>query len=213
MSAGATPETAPIGRRERRKLEVRTRVIEAARPLFLTKGFDATTVDEIAEAADIAPATFFNHFHSKQALLGLMATEVVRELASLTDAHLEGADSAAQRLQSFVAAAADRIQASRDVARLVVLEFMRIDGTPYAPHPYLGRIHQPLVALIGEGQREGEFRTDHDATFLAQMAMGMLNAAITSWLADPDYPVERGLATAAEFVLDVFQPRPSPSAP
>ena len=175
-------------------------MLDAARTLFLAKGFAATTVDEIAEAADIAPATFFNHFQSKQALLGLMATEVVAELTRLTSSYLEGSDSAALRLQAFVAAAADRIQANRDVARLVVLEFMRIDGTPDAPHPYLGRIHEPLVALIEEGQREGEFRTDHDATFLAQMAMGMLNAAITSWLADPDYPVERGLATAAEFV-------------
>ena len=91
------------------------------------------------------------------------------------------------------------------------LETLHRDATPGEPHPYLAHIVGPVVALIEEGQRRGEFRDDHDSAFLAQMAVGMLNSAITSWLADPDYPVEHGLATAAEFVLDVFQPRPGPS--
>ena len=39
----------------------------------------------------------------------------------------------------------------------------------------------------------------------------MLNSAITRWLADPEYPVERGLVEATEFVLTTFQ-NPSPRA-
>ena len=50
----------PLGRRERRKLEVRTRIYSVARELFAAQGFDATTVDEIAREADVVPATFFN---------------------------------------------------------------------------------------------------------------------------------------------------------
>lgn len=211
MSAARDSQEAPIGRRERRKLEVHTRIYLAARALFTEKGFDATTVDEIAEAADVAPATFFNHFQSKQALLGLMAQEVVDYLAELTTRHLASEAGSAKRLRSFIASAADEIRASRGVARIVLLEFMRSDATPDAPHPYLGRIHEPFVALIEEGQRRGEFRSDYPSDFLAQMAVGMLNSAITGWLADPDYPVERGLVEATEFVLNVFQPRPSPS--
>ena len=37
----------------------------------------------------------------------------------------------------------------------------------------------------------------------------MLNSAITRWLTDSDYPVERGLVEAAEFVLNVFQNKPA----
>ena len=62
----------------------------------------------------------------------------------------------------------------------------------------------PIVALIEEGQRRGEMRSDHDAAFLAQMAVGMLNSAITSWFANPDYPVESGLVEATEFTLDTL---------
>jgi AcrR family transcriptional regulator len=207
MSESKIEGDAPMGRRERRKLEVRGRIYAAAQQLFAKQGFDATTVDEIAELADVAPATFFNHFQSKQALLGLMAREVVDQLHALTTRHLEGDDSSTERLRRFVASAAEGIAASRGGARDVLLEFMRSDATPDGPHPYLQRIHDPFVELIEHGQRRGEIRDDYEARFLAQMAVGMLNSAITSWLADPDYPVETGLIEATEFALGVLAPR------
>src|SRR5206468_1199579 len=64
------------GRRERKKRELRALIYQKARQLFLTQGFEATTVEQVAAAADVAPATFFNHFQSKTALLGEMTTEV-----------------------------------------------------------------------------------------------------------------------------------------
>jgi AcrR family transcriptional regulator len=198
--------TAPVGLRERKKIEVRARIFDAARELFTQRGFQGTTVDEIAAAADVAPATFFNYFQSKQALLDLMTGEVVDYLHALTTQHLEGRGSSADRLRGFIASAAESIAESRGIARDVLIEFMRNDAKPDGPHPYLHRLQAPFVDLIAEGQRQGEMRTDHDATFLAQMAFGMMNSAITSWLADPDYPVEKGLVEATEFALSTLQP-------
>ena len=197
---------APLGRRERRKLEVRTRIYSVARELFTKQGFNATTVDEIARLADVAPATFFNHFQSKQALLGLMTGEVFEYLHAMTSEHLEREGSAGEKLRAFVSSATESIAASRGVARDVLLEFMRSDATPNGPHPYLERLIEPFVTLIAEGQAAGEFRSDYDAAFLAQMAVGMMNSAITNWLADPEYPVETGLIEAAEFALKTLSP-------
>ena len=198
----------PLGRRERRKLEVRERIFSAARDLFAKQGFQATTVDEIANLADVAPATFFNHFQSKQALLGLMTGEIFEYLHALTTQHLEGEGSSSEKLRNFIGSAAEGIAASRGVARDVLLEFMRSDATPDGPHPYLQRIVDPFVALIEEGQRSGEMRTDYPASFLAQMAVGMLNSAITNWLANPDYPVETGLVEVTEFTLKTLGAAP-----
>jgi AcrR family transcriptional regulator len=197
---------APLGRRERRKLEVRDKIYTAARDLFAKQGFDATTVDEIARIADVAPATFFNHFQSKQALLGLMTGEVFETLHAMTTQHLEGPGSSLEKLGAFVTAAADGISANRGIARDVLLEVLRSDATPDGPHPYLERLFEPFVNLIEEGQRAGEIRDDYDAAFLAQMAFGMMNSAITNWLANPDYPVERGLEDAAGFSLNTLRP-------
>jgi AcrR family transcriptional regulator len=214
MSAGPHPATRPApGRRERRKQEVRERILAAARSLFAKQGFEATTVDEIAKTADVVPATFFNHFQSKQALLGLMAGEVFETLHAMTAQHLEGPGSSVEKLRGFVASISESIASSRGVARDVFLEFLRTDATPDEPHPYLDRLVGPFVALVAEGQRRGELRSDRSAAFLAQMSVGMLNSVITSWLADPEYPVESGLAEATEFAIETLRVRPPAQPP
>ena len=199
--------TAPLGRRERKKLEVRARIYAAARELFAKQGFDATTVDEIAHTADVAPATFFNHFHSKQALLSLMTAEVVDHLHAMTVESLVGEGDAIERLRRFIDRAAKDISENRDPARETLLEFIRLDGTPAGPHPYLERLFEPFVDLLADGQKEGCVRDDHPAPFLSQMIVGMLNSAITSWLANPDYPVEEGLHAASDFAIETLRPR------
>ncbi|UYO46557.1 TetR/AcrR family transcriptional regulator [Rhodopseudomonas palustris] len=59
----------PEGLRERKRRETLQRISDAALELFLDKGFDATTLDEIAEAAGISRRTFFYYFASKDDIL------------------------------------------------------------------------------------------------------------------------------------------------
>ena len=66
-----------LSRAERGKREKRERIVRAARQLFLSKGFHATTTSEIAELADVAKGTLFFHAKSKEALLVTMFQEDV----------------------------------------------------------------------------------------------------------------------------------------
>src|SRR5580704_11736779 len=61
-----------MGRRERHKTDVRNRLMTAAFELFGTRGFQATTVEDITQAADVAKGTFFNYFPTKEMLLTQM---------------------------------------------------------------------------------------------------------------------------------------------
>ncbi len=202
MDAEPMAESAPEGRLEKRKRERRLRIYAVAMDLFRTQGFERTTVSQIAEAADIVPATFFNHFQSKNALLGQMTTEVLGVVELMLEDELRAAESTRERLTGFVTHAADQIAESRGIARDVLLELVRTESEPGQQPPYVGRIHEPFAAMLREGQERGDVRRDQDAAFLAEMVVGILNAAITNWLADPDYPIEQRLRQAAHFAWE-----------
>ena len=57
------------GLRERKKMRTRSAIQKQALRLFLAKGYDETTIEEIAGAADISPSTFFNYYPSKEAVV------------------------------------------------------------------------------------------------------------------------------------------------
>ncbi|GGX89245.1 TetR/AcrR family transcriptional regulator [Streptomyces hiroshimensis] len=70
MASAETPsvaQTGPrLGLRERKKIQTRQAIRRAAYRLYGQQGYDATTVDQIAEAADVSPSTVFRYFPTKE---------------------------------------------------------------------------------------------------------------------------------------------------
>ncbi|MFI6561035.1 TetR/AcrR family transcriptional regulator [Streptomyces sp. NPDC050534] len=102
--------------RERKKQRTRDALLRAAVELFTTRGYERTTVDEIAEAVDVSQRTFFRYFAGKEeAALALQElavarfVEAVRErpadeapMQALRQAVLEGWDTLGEVIESVV---------------------------------------------------------------------------------------------------------------
>jgi AcrR family transcriptional regulator len=75
-----------MGLRERKKVKTAQAIEDAAVRLFDERGFHATTIADIAEAAEIAPRTFFSYFPSKESVLFGDFDDTFRSLADHLDA-------------------------------------------------------------------------------------------------------------------------------
>ncbi len=108
-AAEGSPPPTP-GLRERKKQQTRLRIIEVALDLCDAQGFDATTIEQIANAADVSPRTINRYFDSKEAIVlgpvqdfGIAVAETLRglprtgnELAALREAFLQVVDQATE---------------------------------------------------------------------------------------------------------------------
>jgi AcrR family transcriptional regulator len=74
-------ESSVSGLRERKKLRTRATLIEAAAELCLRQGFDNTTVEQIAAAADVAPRTFSRYFATKDSVIAAIADDLDAHIA------------------------------------------------------------------------------------------------------------------------------------
>ena len=75
--------SAELGVRERKKQAARKALTDAALTLFEKKGFDATTVNQIAQLAGMSPRTFFRYFETKEDVVFQDAPRHLEELRSL----------------------------------------------------------------------------------------------------------------------------------
>ena len=101
--AKPAPTTVAPGLRERKRQQTRERLTQAAMALFLERGFEATTLDDIAAAADISRRSFFHYFGSKE--------DVVFAWQEESTAALIAAVAARPADESMLAAAENAISA------------------------------------------------------------------------------------------------------
>jgi AcrR family transcriptional regulator len=81
---------AKLGLRERKKQQTRETIARAARDLFAERGYDETTLAEIAEAADISPRTIFAYYESKEDILLCEEQEFLDQLKQDLEQRPEG---------------------------------------------------------------------------------------------------------------------------
>lgn len=201
---GAAPK--PLGRRGRKKQETRERILEMARRLFAAKGYNGTTVEEIAEAAEVSRATFFNYFPVKPILLSEMVDPMMERFERRVTEQLRRPATTTERLRNFFHYSLQAIERDRELARLLLIESFSGRADHSVQHERLRRMHRSVEALLRDGIERGDVRTDFALALLVAMVAGAHNQIVLAWLSDPRYPLGERLHEAARLIGEALSP-------
>jgi len=147
----APPVKAPLGRRARKALETRRRVLVAAEELFTQRGYAATTMNAIADEADVAVQTLYAAFGNKRALL-----------TTLINARVAGDDEAGPlRNRKDWQAMERETDAERQIARFAAIA-TRIGARSAAINEVIAGAAgaDPEIASIHQQQRQQRYRDE-----------------------------------------------------
>jgi AcrR family transcriptional regulator len=174
-----------VGRRERKKAATRAAILDAATTLFLQRGFDAVTVREIADKADVSPKTVFTHFPQKEALVFSDEDDRHERLVAAVSARPpETTISHALKAHYLVEIAALTSEPQRQILALM-------DQTPalvdYAEKMWF-RHEDALVAAITE--EFGLSEPSDEIRFYVRFALHIQLSAIRE--ADPEPTIDAG---------------------
>ena len=191
-TAPAEPRTPRrrLGRARMTAAERREQLIEIARALFAERGFDGTSIEEVAARAEVSKPVVYEHFGGKEGLYAVVVDREVRQLLGMVQGALT-AGGPRELLEQAALALLDYIEQVPDGFRILVRD---------SP---IGSSSGSFVSIIGDIASRveyilaGEFRTrGFDTKFApmyAQMLVGMVGTTGQWWL-DARKPPKRVVA-------------------
>ncbi len=193
------PATSPRpdgSRRQRKKERTRRDIYEAAMRLFARGGFEAATLSDICEEADVGRGTFFLHFPSKAALLYEFNQRIAEEFRATLD---EPRGSARDELRALVDFISSALASQAEVMTAMLAEFFaRPPGVDAASEQ--GTAMPDLIAEIVErGQERGEFGRGVAPQLAAASLLGTAAAILSGHVFRP------GAVTAQEARRQLLQ--------
>jgi AcrR family transcriptional regulator len=182
------------GLRERKKLRTRAAIQKEALRLFLKKGYEETTIEDIAEAVEISPSTFFNYFPSKEAVVfqddldPLIIAELnaqppgVNPIAALRLAMKKVMSKLSQADGALVRERIELVTKTPELRAAMLNEFADL----------IDQIAVPIAHRVGKSPKDFAVRN------MAGALLGVLIAAYFATAADPnaDYVQEMDRAMA-----------------
>ena len=186
MNARSIPS---LARRERERAETRGKILEAARRMFVQKGYEGTTMRAIAAKIGYTPTAIYHHFKDKDALVAELAGLDFRALAQA----LQQTGTVADPLERLEKVGAAYVEFGLTHPMQYQFLFMTrrpkggaSGGMPRDPgEDAYGFLRQTCAAVISTGRLRPEFS---DPDELAQMCWGSLHGLVALQVAKGDDP-------------------------
>ena len=180
----------------------KTRLIESTRELLWDRGYTATSPRAILDAADVGQGSMYHHFHGKEDLAHAAMQRNAEEMHTAVEEDLAGPGSADDKIARY-------LHRERDVLRGCRFGKLAQDAEVASSeilHPLVSEmfawLQTRLVDVIEQGQRDGEFSTELNATGIAAMIAATLQGGYVLARAAQDPAV---FALAIEGALELIR--------
>lgn len=177
MAVARTDQGMP-DRREQRRQQTRARIIATALELFREQGYTATSVDAIAERADLARQTLFNHFPRKRDLLVAWAGERRDRLSALAAEDAAHARTGAAMLRRQFEQLARENTADVPLAAVLVQGWLAEISDLDEVFPVFSSFRDAVAA----GQLGGEFTDAVPAGAVAEVLTTVYTDTLGRWV-------------------------------
>ena len=198
MSLDVSPaEATTPGLRERKKERTRRLLADVALDLFETRGYDRTTVDDIAAAADVSPRTFFRYFAAKDEALFDRAGDVQVQFRALLSSRPAGEPLLVSLREIGSALLAGELVDDTRVRRVLSLAHRE---------PALRTRYEGLMAMIEAdltewaADRLGESPSALRPRLVAAAVLAARRVAMDIWLESPDADLANEVARAIDLL-------------
>lgn len=169
-----------LSRRERKKEETRRRILEASFNLFVSQGFDNTTIDQITEEADVGKGTFYNYFPTKEAALYEFMEDLGSQREPIVWPDILAMRDTRERLARGFQSLADWFEQYPELSRAYIVD--RTNTLLKQPAQYKhSSLERFLVEIIKMGQEMGDIRDDIDPIQQVDFLMGIILIQIGHW--------------------------------
>jgi AcrR family transcriptional regulator len=182
---------------QQRKQElVRSAIFDAALDLFAGKGYDETTIEDIAEKAGVSRRSFFRYFSSKGDVLASGLLQYGQYLKTAIDSFAPETTSAAIFRQTVLMVAQQSSASPR--ARKMMQILATHPAANEAQHARSAEFRKMVYAAFA---RRKKWLGGLDAEILANLTLGVLNVVFQTWFQQ----TERDVCAVAEQVLESLE--------
>jgi AcrR family transcriptional regulator len=182
----------------------------AAVRLFAAKGFDATTVQEIVEAAAVTKGALYHYFGAKDDLLFEIYRSLIGEQMADLDRIVAREDDPGTTVRAIMVSLVETTAARVDETAVFVREMHRLDAEHMASfRAERRRYHETFRAVVEQAQATGRFSSAVPAETAVLIALGVVNQLPTWYRPDGPKPSAQLGEEIADFVLAALAARVS----
>jgi AcrR family transcriptional regulator len=166
-------------RRAREHVKRRGEILIAAREVFARRGYQAATLDEIAQKAAFAKGTLYNYFRSKQDLFEHIMEILLEEMHLLAASVSRDPGSSREKFHRFASGMMEYYKANEDIMRIVAMEMNRLQlEEERRLRSVLLRVRKVALTLghaLKDDMQKGRVVTD-DPLELAQVFIALIHS-------------------------------------